>query len=82
MISKRSKLPDHAIVTYKVKSVLFSDEGDDKSHSSSDKRDKYLIRSSEFLWSNMWLAILDSLEACLENIKSIQSEVDCFILKC
>ena len=62
-----------------MKSFNVSDQCDqDNPEGHTDKRYKYKTMSPEFLRSDTWIAILDSLISRLENINPMQSRLDTF----
>ena len=82
LISERSKLSDHSPVKliYRINSYsdLNSPDPSYTDNNSLHKKYKYNTMSPEFLKSETWIAILDSLLNRLTDIDPLQSQVDVF----
>ena len=87
LLSERCRPPDHSVLSlkYKVWSLqadesVNSDVSDEGLRSDDNlcKRYNYGTMSPEFLKSNTWVTLLDSLINKLENIEKCQSQIDSF----
>ena len=87
LLSERCRAPDHSVLVlkYKIDRSLADDNinndvttNDLHTDENISKRYNYGTMSPEFLKSNSWINILDSLIIRLENIEKCQLEIDTF----
>ena len=80
LISERSKQSDHSPIklTYLINSVndAYCTDNQNADQDSIKKRYNYNTISPDFLKSESWIAILDSLICRLDNVNPMQSQVD------